>query len=243
MHVTFSLLLNSVHPQHLQSLTSNLPRTFQESSQISTLATSNHGFNLTVLHQSTVHTMDVAANGTPSKCSEAFAIVELLEHVLISLPEAEVLKCLRVNKFWKNVIMGSIKLQRKLFIVPIEGDTADNDTKEGPVHAKKQRLIGKSSGSGDEIRTPRLNPLFFEGSPKVIIEDNATVWQDPYLVISASTDDFLLFRLTVFPDPKRSETNVSSSFSWREMLLPQPPIKTVTVHIGKSFALRSLKII
>ena len=51
----------------------------------------------------------------PTKMAEVLAIPELLEAILLQLPQADVLFAQRVNKTFRDAIQGSISIRRHLF--------------------------------------------------------------------------------------------------------------------------------
>lgn len=57
----------------------------------------------------------------PNKATSTFAVTELLEEVLLLLPRKDILLCQRVNRTFKDTVVGSIKLQRFLFLEPEKG--------------------------------------------------------------------------------------------------------------------------
>ena len=59
--------------------------------------------------------------------SRIFAIPELLENILLHLPERDLLLAQRVNRSFRDVITASVHLQRKLFL------TADMKSEDGLV--------------------------------------------------------------------------------------------------------------
>lgn len=50
---------------------------------------------------------------------EVFNTTELLELIMLNLPLKDMLLLQRVNQFWKDTVLGSVKLQRWLFFRPI----------------------------------------------------------------------------------------------------------------------------
>ena len=70
---------------------------------------------------------------------------ELLEEILLRTPPKDVLLLQRLCKGWKDVIEGSVKLQRMLFFLPI-----------GPVENDPES--GRVLGSGDIIRNADVTP-------------------------------------------------------------------------------------
>lgn len=85
--------------------------------------------------------------------SRVFAIPELLEKILLYLPERDLLLTQRVNKAFRNVADSSLHLQRKLFL------RADVDSEDGPVPNLKWNplidIFGLEKGSQDAISADR----------------------------------------------------------------------------------------
>lgn len=69
-----------------------------------------------------------------SAAQQVFDLPELLENIFVFLPERNIVVSKRVCRYWKQAIEGSVKIQRKLFLV------ADPSANED---------------------TPVLNPMFF----------------------------------------------------------------------------------
>ncbi|KAK4695762.1 hypothetical protein P7C71_g2045, partial [Lecanoromycetidae sp. Uapishka_2] len=85
--------------------------------------------------------------------SKIFLIPEILEMILVQLPERDLLLDQRVNKTWQGVIKTSPQLQRKLFftadIIPID---TDQRVASG---AKWNPLLGKVARSPIMLREHR----------------------------------------------------------------------------------------
>lgn len=67
-------------------------------------------------------------------------VTELLEAILYELPTRDLLFAQKVNKQWKAVIEGSIKLQHALFYIPLPGDDIPFSTRR-QYHAVKSPLL------------------------------------------------------------------------------------------------------
>ncbi|KXT09896.1 hypothetical protein AC579_8818 [Pseudocercospora musae] len=63
-------------------------------------------------------------------CHAALSTAELLESILLQVRVKHILLVQRVSKQWRNTIIGSLQLQRALFLKPLNRDHDRVDTKD-----------------------------------------------------------------------------------------------------------------
>ncbi|KAK3062386.1 hypothetical protein LTS18_004153 [Coniosporium uncinatum] len=160
---------------------------------------------------------------------------ELLEQILLQFPEGRILVKQRVNKYWKAVINGSVKLRRKVFLEPAvcgpvkflrQGYSlglfprpqffalfSDAQTEDQP---SKELVLGKDF---------KVNPLLCDRQP---INITSTVAMRIVHLDSSRLD-------LSFCDPSPDYATVdSSSTSCSSTYLTQPPITAMNLTVFRN---------
>lgn len=95
--------------------------------------------------------------------NSVFAIPELLENILLHLPERDLLLAQRVNRCFRNVTTASVHLQRKLFL------TADPKSKGGLATELKWNPLIDSFRPRDCPYQPFCGGRRLDGNANVVI--------------------------------------------------------------------------
>ncbi|SMR55667.1 unnamed protein product [Zymoseptoria tritici ST99CH_1E4] len=97
----------------------------------------------------------INGNLTP-KCAKVLETAEVAEHILNYLSERDIVRCMRVNRGFKNIIRGSIKLQRRVFLAadhtPVVGLSLDRNL----LGAKRPGSLAVNGGRDGILRSNRL---------------------------------------------------------------------------------------
>lgn len=162
---------------------------------------------------------------SPTAATRTFALPELLEQILLHLPQRDLLLDQRVSRPFHNTISSSPKLQRALFFAP------DPFLPSSPI-----TYLNPTTGTTSAHTRPQNNRLLLRAFPGVY----PTV--SPVLVnLPPSREDLNLGR----PGPESwswdlcisfpatgsalpAETSAATAYegaSWRRMFLSQPPCK------------------
>ena len=178
---------------------------------------------------------------TLSPCQKIFRTVELLEHVLASVPATTLLCARRTDKLFREVIDDSPTLRTKLFFekdpsigearwLLLEAEESIEDVRKAPVpefRVTEYDVASKISRS-EGIRVAMrylLNPILFEPDEDYLTPDEL----NPTARMVAAR----LKLLTLPTDVCSITSEAATDFCWR-MFLTQPPITSVSVmvHFG-----------
>ncbi|KAK5113028.1 hypothetical protein LTR85_011050 [Meristemomyces frigidus] len=153
-----------------------------------------------------------------SAVNEVFRLPELLELILMSLPQKELLLCQRVSRNFRGTVQGSIRLQRDLFFAPdwnLEGRVLDAySVSNRPARLKPEnnRLL------------LRVYPGVYPTVTLVIVNDAPTPNE---LAIGRRGGEQWSWDVCIsFPADKTPNCNPAVDYpeaSWRRMFLSQPP--------------------
>jgi hypothetical protein len=158
----------------------------------------------------------------PTAATRTFALPELLEQILLHLPQRDLLLAQRVSRPFHLTITSSPRIQRELFFAP------DPFLPSSPI-----TYLNPTTGRTSAHTRPRNNRLLLRAFPGVY----PTV--SPVLVnLPPSREDLNLGRpgpeswswdlCISFPATGQAETSVATAYegaSWRRMFLSQPPCK------------------
>ena len=165
--------------------------------------------------------------GTPSRsgftetpesntATAAFAIPELLEHILLHLDFKTLLFSQRVNKTWSLSIQGSKKLQQKLFSIPAtleEAKTLGMMAEENYVLVYNEGDAYNISSADNELMgVLNTHILAYQGVNQVY--DNSSVFKLTGTILKDTTSG----------RHKRA--------SWERMYLSQPPMSPAYFHVS-----------
>lgn len=153
-----------------------------------------------------------------SAAIQVFRLPELLEMVLMSLSQKELLLSQRVSRNFRDTVKGSIRIQRALFLAPdwnLEGRTFDAYRTNGrPTRMKPEnnRLL------------LRVYPGCYPTVTLVIVNDAPTPNE---LAIGRRGGEHWSWDVCIsFPADKPPSCNPAVDYpeaSWRRMFLSQPP--------------------
>lgn len=158
---------------------------------------------------------------TESAAAQVLRIPELLEKILLSLPQKDILVSQRVSTSFRHTTLGSIRLQRALFFAPdwnLEGRTFD------PYKANNR--------PGQKPENNRLLLRAFPGCyptvTLVIVNDSPTPNE---LAIGRRSSEHWSWDVCIsFPADKLPNCSAAVNYpeaSWRRMYLSQPPCKSL----------------
>lgn len=98
--------------------------------------------------------------------TKALTTTELLEAILCKLPMEDLLRAQQVSKYWKQVIAGSIAIQKALFMIP-------GTATEAAAGDSFRFTYTKADGTTSEIA---INPCFFDNDGIVKGYSGYTCW-------------------------------------------------------------------
>ena len=185
---------------------------------------------------------DVGADEeTLSPCQKIFRTVELLEHVLASVPATTLLCARRANKFFREVIEDSTTLRTKLFFAKdpsigearwllLEAEESMGDVRKAPIQESRvtEYDVASEISRSEGIRVAKrylFNPILFEPDEDYLTPDEL----NPTAKRAAAR-----LKLVTLPTDVCSITSeAATDFCWG-MFLTQPPITSISVmvHFG-----------
>lgn len=163
------------------------------------------------------------------------ALPELLENIIVHLPERDILiNAQRVSRHWKTIIDSSPTIQKKIMFQPVKQSAIS------PVDFDKDELI-ISGGTPIYSRTTLINPLLMSQNTK------SYGWLDVSPELSVRIKAMGLFNTPAgctcpnlrMPAPKlykqiKADQKVGPACvpSWRKMYLSQPPVTIAMLTIA-----------
>lgn len=159
-------------------------------------------------------TRAAAKRGAEAASTAVFDTVELLENILLNLPMKDLLLDARVCRKWKEVINGSISLQRALFMKAEPVDVVFRF--RPPSHFNKIPEDDDTrwfchQKNGIDFIAARINPLFAADDSQV---------DEEFGGLFERIDEGHI----EFVDIKPLQSFEDFNASWRRMFLTQPPV-------------------
>lgn len=151
-----------------------------------------------------------------SAMNKVLGVIELLESVLVHVNTRTLLLSQRVSTNWNNVINGSMKLQKKLFFLPVKD--IEEMVSLGSVEKNAQVIVWQSrSEPNTQPEVYLLNPLILQED----YHDAANTYDD--------THDAQ--RSYWFPENIARDTISTrrGKSSWERMLISQPLVQPLGV--------------
>lgn len=170
----------------------------------------------------------------PNKATEVFAITELFEEVLLQSSRKGALMCQRVNLTWRDTVVGSVKLQRYLFLAAdkdlgVVAPMAHAHPSTDLILAKYVQLDSPEAGHGEthcQLVVP--NPLLFFNTD---LHNRGSSIRSP----DSSYADLLAHGFLPFHNIDLLEGLFSGSLSHSKCLeisLTQPPACEISVELN-----------
>lgn len=102
--------------------------------------------------------------------TKALGVAEILENILNSLPNKDILRCMRVSTFFHAVVEGSLKIQRSLFRIPSPW--------KGPQPKWDAELVDPKEHDVSGYPIVSINPILLLGSyhSHDDIGDEVSIW-------------------------------------------------------------------
>lgn len=149
--------------------------------------------------------------------SQVFAIPELLESILLHLPERDLLLAQRVKKAFRDVTTASLHLQRKLFL------TADAKLDDELVPEWKWNPF-------IDIFRPRKGCTYpMPDLPRSTYMISWCIWRNANMESTMSIDEYIVL-FSVQLDLKALRNADYSSASWKRMLFTQPALREMQMR-------------
>lgn len=176
-----------------------------------------------VLIQSQLHNQTNAMVNSPASTTSndtasdaALSITEILEKILSYLSVEDLILLRRVSRHWRDVMAGSLVLQRAMFLAP-EPVLPFEWHLQGMSFDKPWLYIRQPSGTAREpgervMQSSRFNPLLFE--KRLDVESQGVSYGGRSVQLHAHNDIFTA-----------SGTNL-----FTQMFIAQPPV--TSVHVG-----------
>ena len=147
----------------------------------------------------------------------ALSITEILEKILSYLSVEDLILLRRVSRHWRDVMAGSLVLQRAMFLAP-EPVLPFEWHLQGMSFDKPWLYIRQPSGTAPELgervmQSSRFNPLLFERRPD--IESRGVSYGGRSVQLHAHNDIF---------------TASGTNTLFTQMFIAQPPV--TSVHVG-----------
>ena len=166
--------------------------------------------------------------------SRVFAIPELLENILLHLPERDLLLAQRVNKTFRDVTTASVHLQRKLFF------TADLVSEDVPAFGLKRNTFTEIFRPKEgfyftdyRLMSDRYLPLWRDWCYKNV-ESTMSLDEyvgDPRYPRYSSLKDIQIMLHVVQLDFKALKKADHPSASWKRMFFTQPALREMEISI------------
>lgn len=163
-----------------------------------------------------------------------FETVELLEQILLHLPMKDLLLKSRVCKHWQNAIIGSLCIQRALFMKPEPTgcvmrfrlpDTLNKISEDDPIR------FWYGQKGGHDFQLAYLNPLLVEQKE-----------HPEYQVLLDRAEEGMIEKFTALPI--KNCIDIKSCGSWQRMYLTQPPETTIRYVIPRTnFRIRTAPVL
>ena len=157
------------------------------------------------------------AESTPTVCEQVFLLPEILETILLYLPQRDLLLSQRVSRNFQDTIDGSIRLQRALFFAP-----------DWNLQGRTFNAYAKNNRPGSKPENNRLLLRAFPGCyptvTLVIVNEGQT--HDDLEVGRRGSEHWSWDVCISFPADKPPNTKPAVLYpeaSWRRMFLSQPP--------------------
>lgn len=149
-----------------------------------------------------------------SAATKVFGNPELLEKILLDVPSEDILVLQRMNRDTRNVVIASLKLQRKLFFCPTPSSTHTKPI----VNPLLERAFNSACGYKPSKRE-RIDYSISTSEGIITRGKNDTLSKRSCTVVGATFHPPLTSR---FSEP-RSNNNRFVRGSWRMMLISNPP--------------------
>ena len=175
------------------------------------------------------HILEQNPKGQGHAMSQVFSTTELLEYILLYLGTVDLLFCQQVNKKFRDTVRSSLKLERNLFLRPLD---------YSPVHHTPISICNPLSKRNPKyLCNPLLDckritdvPLKFRGSTFTITNSleyrGKTVdLHNPCIAGNAYSNNIrveIVLKEVPVKGNKTKKRHVSSTGSWKDMYLSQP---------------------